>query len=245
MENNPPRGGLLAGLTVSVLFHSLLLWPVAVPRLPGRAEPAPLAATLRPAALPEALPAAPPTPPREAAPAPRRAAVPQRAAAAVAEPLSAAVGVPSPVAPAPATAGESAPSAPAAGAATFAEEVAPDAEGMRRYRIGLAREARGHRRYPPLALERGWTGTAEVEVGVSRQGRARGVLLARSSGHDILDREALAMMSLAAAAVVPPESLRGREFSVRLPVVFDLEDGETVSGKPQTANRASLTAPEK
>jgi hypothetical protein len=32
------------------------------------------------------------------------------------------------------------------------------------------------------------------------------------------------MMSRAAASAVLPDSLRGREFAVRLPVVFDLDD---------------------
>ncbi len=100
----------------------------------------------------------------------------------------------------------------------------PDAEGIRAYRIGLAREARAHRHYPPLARERGWTGTAEVSVDVSREGRARHILLARSSGHDVLDREAVNMMSRAAASAALPDSLRGREFAVSLPVVFDIPD---------------------
>lgn len=107
---------------------------------------------------------------------------------------------------------------------TEAQGGGPDADGIRSYRIGLAREARSHRRYPPLALERGWTGTAEIQVDVSRQGRARQILLARSSGHEILDREAVAMMSHAAASAALPDSLRGQEFAVRLPVVFDLTD---------------------
>jgi protein TonB len=101
----------------------------------------------------------------------------------------------------------------------------PDADGILAYRIGLGREARRHHhRYPPLARERGWTGTAEIEVDVSRQGRPRHILLARSSGHDILDREALAIMTRAAASVALPSSLRGQAFSVRLPVEFELTD---------------------
>ena len=99
-----------------------------------------------------------------------------------------------------------------------------DANGLRSYRIGLAREASSHRSYPPLARERGWSGTAEIEVDVPREGAPRQVVLARSSGHDILDRAALAMMSRAAAAAALPDSLRGRAFAVRLPVVFDLDE---------------------
>lgn len=124
----------------------------------------------------------------------------------------------------PASGIESAAAGEGAAALAAGQAAGPDADGIRVYRIGLAREARSHRRYPPLALERGWTGTAEVQVDVSRQGRARQILLARSSGHEILDREAVAMMSHAAASAALPDSLRGQEFAVRLPVVFDLAD---------------------
>ncbi len=109
-------------------------------------------------------------------------------------------------------------------AAQTGDPVRPDADGIRAYRIGLAREARAHRQYPLLARERGWTGTAEVRVDVSREGQPRQILLARSSGHDILDREAVQMMSRAAASATLPDSLRGRAFAVRLPVVFDIPD---------------------
>ncbi len=100
----------------------------------------------------------------------------------------------------------------------------PDADGIRAYRVSLAREARSHRQYPPLARERGWTGEAEVELDVSRQGRAGHILLARSSGHEILDREALAMMSRAATSAALPPSLHGQAFTVRLSIEFKLAD---------------------
>ncbi len=100
----------------------------------------------------------------------------------------------------------------------------PDADGIRAYRIGLAREARAYKQYPSLARERGWKGTAEVRVDVSQDGQPRQILLARSSGHDILDREAVHLMSRAAASAALPESLRGRAFAVRLPVVFDIPE---------------------
>lgn len=99
-----------------------------------------------------------------------------------------------------------------------------DADGIRAYRIDLARGARAHKRYPGIAQERGWAGTAEIRVAVSREGRLRQILLGRSSGHDVLDREAVEMMSRAAAAAPVPESLRGREFAVSMPVVFALDE---------------------
>lgn len=184
-----------------------------------------MAATLRAAAAPVPAPA---PGPGISAPARKPAAKPvlplgtATGAQAVADTAGPAV----PAAGAPGMASQAATTVPDRGGALASAGAAagPDADGIRVYRIGLAREARSHRRYPPLALERGWTGTAEVQVDVSRQGRARQILLARSSGHEILDREAVAMMSHAAASAALPDSLRGQEFAVRLPVVFDLAD---------------------
>ena len=75
-----------------------------------------------------------------------------------------------------------------------------------------------------MARERGWTGTAEVRVDVSPGGQPWQVLLARSSGHEVLDREAVLLMLNAAATTVLPDSLRGREFAVRMPVTFDIAE---------------------
>jgi protein TonB len=48
--------------------------------------------------------------------------------------------------------------------------------------------------------------------------------LARSSGHEILDKAALDMLRQAAGRAVLPESLRGQNFAVLLPVVFEVEE---------------------
>lgn len=211
--------GLLPALALSIALHGLMLWPDALPRL-ARQAGQPLTATLRASRVAE-----PPAPPAAVKP-----------AAKVATGRSVAAAGPPPQVPPPASEGASAsgpaiagPTAASGGggenpAAASGEPPSLDAEGVRAYRIVLAREARAHRHYPPLARERGWTGTAEVSVDVSREGRARHILLARSSGHDVLDREAVNMMSRAAASAALPDSLRGREFAVRLPVVFDIPE---------------------
>jgi protein TonB len=213
--------GLLPALALSIALHGLMLWPEALPRLALQAG-RPLTATLRAAPAVES-PAAPAVEKTAEKPAPGR--------------VAAALAAPAPNLPPPSGEGGSAsvaavvgPLAPGGGAesrnpaARPGEPAGPDADGLRAYRIVLAREARAHRHYPPLARERGWTGTAEISVDVSREGQARQILLARSSGHEVLDREAVNMMSRAAASAVLPDSLRGREFAVRLPVVFDLDD---------------------
>lgn len=214
----------LPALTFSVVLHFFLFWP-AYPGIARQAGSPPMAATLRAVAAP--VPAVPPGPDRSA-PAGKIATKPalpretMPGAKVVAESVAPAVA--GGEGPGSASGMESVALGRGAAALAAGQAAGLDADGIRSYRIGLAREARSHRRYPPLALERGWTGTAEVQVDVSRQGRARQILLARSSGHEILDREAVAMMSHAAASAALPDSLRGQEFAVRLPVVFDLAD---------------------
>lgn len=214
----------LPALTFSVVLHFFLFWP-AYPGIARQAGSVPMAATLRAAAAP--VPAAAPGP-GISAPSrkPATKPAPPRGAATGIQAVADRTGPAVSAAGAHGMASQAATAVPDRGGAVASAEAAagPDADGIRVYRIGLAREARSHRRYPPLALERGWTGTAEVQVDVSRQGRARQILLARSSGHEILDREAVAMMSHAAASAALPDSLRGQEFAVRLPVVFDLAD---------------------
>lgn len=214
--------GLLPALAFSIVLHSLVLWPAANPRLVPQAGQMPLAATLRAPEMPATTIADERSPRvsggKAASKAVHAAPLPREPGALTVDAAPTASASP-PAMPA-APAGQGIP------AASSGEAAVPDADGLRAYRIGLAREARSHRRYPPLARERGWTGTAEVQVDVSRQGLARQILLARSSGHEILDREALSMMSLAAVSATLPDSLRGRDFAVRLPVVFDLADSQ-------------------
>lgn len=99
----------------------------------------------------------------------------------------------------------------------------PDAAGLRQYRLALAGEARRYRNYPEAAQRAGMAGTAEVRVSVSA-GIAWQTELARSSGYETLDSAALDMLRAAAARTLLPESLRGQEFAVLLPVVFEVEE---------------------
>jgi protein TonB len=223
--------GLLPALALSCVLHVLLLWPDALPRMAQQAGQ-PLTATLRTSAVGHSrAQTAPISPTAQYKPAAKTA--PRQRVTAKSEPEPATLAPPS-----------AAEGTHVSGPAIFdtasvgsdmgnqnrnpvAQEgpaSRPDADGIRAYRIGLAREARAHRQYPYLARERGWTGTAEVRVDVSHDGHPRQVLLASSSGHDILDREAVHMMSRAAASAVLPDSLRGRAFAVRLPVVFDIPE---------------------
>ena len=106
----------------------------------------------------------------------------------------------------------------------LAAGAAVDAAGVRQYRISIATAARRFKRYPALALEKGWRGSAEVEVSVAGNGVPQPPRLTNSSGHELLDEAALTMIARAAHATLVPASLRGRVFAVTLPVEFDIDE---------------------
>jgi protein TonB len=118
---------------------------------------------------------------------------------------------------------------PAATAATSPSATinAADPAAADRYRLALISVASRSKSYPRMAMERGWQGKVEVHVTVSRFGNFRSVSVKTSSGFELLDNEALKIVRQAqrASDLSVPEALRGREFSVDIPVIFDLRTG--------------------
>lgn len=233
-------------VAASLLLHLLLFWPAASPLL-SRDPPAALHATVRQASPPPPT-AAPPQSPASAVARPgsrghdaaaaadesvaRIAVVAPGPPIPVLEP-SKPVSVPPTVESAPkstsARIGQpplvaaSAPASPLGGSLLTAANASGEAvDGLRGYRLAVAGQARRFKRYPAQALASGWEGSADVRLEVGGDGRAHGATLSRSSGHELLDRAALAMIDAGAERARVPESLRGRAFAIVLPVVFNL-----------------------
>lgn len=116
------------------------------------------------------------------------------------------------------------PQPPTAASPRETDERGPNLAGLRQFRLALALEARRYRRYPDLARRAGLAGTVEVRVGIEAGGLRRRAELGRSSGNATLDAAAVEMMQQAVQRAPLPESLRGRDFTVLLPVVFELEE---------------------
>ena len=223
-------------LLSSLVFHLLLLWP-ALPRLPDK-ESLLLQATLRPSPPASAAPA-PSLPPRAEgatpAPAPRppvlvtkQLDLPQpvpvpQAPAIAADPVMPPAPAPALPAATPAT-GTLAAGSPFGALLTQANASGEALDGLRGYRLSVASEARRFKRYPPQAMAAGWAGTAEVRLEVGSDGRPRAATVGRSSGHESLDRAAQTMIDAGALRAPLPEGLRGRNFAVVLPVVFNLDE---------------------
>jgi protein TonB len=103
-------------------------------------------------------------------------------------------------------------------------QVSLDLGPLARYRLALIGAAKQHKRYPPRAIDLGWEGRVDVRLVVGPDGALARLLLQHSSGHDLLDRQALELMRTASALTPVPPALRDREFAVEVPVLYELKD---------------------
>jgi protein TonB len=76
--------------------------------------------------------------------------------------------------------------------------------------------------YPPQARSRGITGTAVIQVTIGRDGGLQRVVLARSSGSELLDAAAVASAQAVGRYPAAPDDLPGASFSFEAGLVFDL-----------------------
>jgi len=236
-------------IVASLVIHVLVLFWSGPPRVLTKDTPSVLHATLRspqpaelvPARPPRAVPPAP-TPATTPVPVPvpsvpkvlksapstleqaRPPSVPQTPAVPAESAAKPATGP----APAPAAATTSAPAGPAGSTSgvllTETTASGETVDSLRVYRIAVATQARRFKRYPAQAMASGWEGSADIRVEVGSDGRPRAASVVRSSGHEPLDRAALAMIDAGALRARLPESLRGKAFAVVLPVFFNLAD---------------------
>lgn len=235
-------------LGISAVLHATLLLVVPWERPTQGITLPPITATLRllssiesgpPAVAPVAPPAVPekarPKVPPVEQPAPSvvKRAGPAIAPAATTRPDSRVVAVvaPSPVAVAPVaptalSAGPAEPAPPPVAVAVAAP--APSAPGpnsresLDRYRQQLTDLFAGRHDYPRLAALRGWEGEVRLRLKVARKGNLLGVALDRSSGFDVLDRHAQALIESFGVLPPLPESLDGNEIQVVVPINYKL-----------------------
>lgn len=229
------RGGhpwLVPAFAISIVFHLFLLWSVPDSE-PEAGRSAPVEATLRPplttiASQTSILPVS--SRAKEATPNPMAPALPATPRVVplppTVEPASAPITdltVDSPVrSDLPPT--QPVPEARAAASLPQVAGPAVSADGLRRYRLALAREAGRYKRYPERAIEAGWSGTAELRVKVMPGQSLPVAELTKSSGHAVLDEAALEMLKRAMPTTPIPASLQARVFSVELPIVFELPE---------------------
>ena len=203
--------------------------PSASPARSPSAAPkpsAPTPGTRELVAVPTAAVVPAETPPRVG---PREAIPPVSSEAAGHLPLSPASGaaaLPSPASNAtPGVTPGAASNAPA-GTASAVGRSAISGDDLRQYRLSLAGAARRFKQYPAQARQRGWEGTVEVALKMSAPSPVPEVSLVSSSGHGVLDEQAVAMLTQAAHVTALPEGLKARDFRLLLPVQFSLESDQ-------------------
>ncbi len=86
----------------------------------------------------------------------------------------------------------------------------------------LTNELAKHKQYPRVAQMRGWQGEPVLELQLDSSGNLVSSKISKSSGFEILDKQALEMAKKATFPV-PPNVLRGRSFTILVPVSFLLE----------------------
>lgn len=158
-----------------------------------------------------------PAQPVPAEPVPVERTKPQ-AAAAAAPPASVAArpSVPVPAA-APVVAAPPPPVPAPAPAKPVVEAVEPSV--LEAYRNSVSQEVMKHMSYPRVAVRRKWEGKTIVEMQLSAEGDVTQLSVAESSGKDVLDEAAVAMVRRSLPLPKPPPGVR----SVRVPVVFRLQ----------------------
>lgn len=238
---------LLWGLLASIALHALVLLAVSVggaPAPPAKtllvltAKLTPLAAATRAPQTPHAEPA-PAQHPVPAKPADVPARTPAAAAVAQttapAEPLAAlepesapAESGPAAPSPKPAATRQASHALQAPGSIPMVEPVAKsgdavDAGTLEQYRLALIVATRRYKRYPAIALEKGLQGRVEVHMVIGANGIVAGTSIKAGSGHEILDNQAIDMLKKGKTTVPIPAGLRGREFSIDVPVIFNLD----------------------
>lgn len=87
----------------------------------------------------------------------------------------------------------------------------------------LANAIAKYKQYPKIAQMRGWQGTVIADLEIGSKGSVVSVKIKKSSTYEVLDNEALEMIKKASPFPTPPESLRGKNFNVLVPISFKLE----------------------
>jgi protein TonB len=233
-------------IAASLLFHAALLFIVSIDRDSARAPsaPGPIVAHLvpqKPVVAPQPVQPVQPEPPKpKPPPAPPKPPVVKPAPVIKPSPIPVPVPKPAPqpsppspaatppappappVAPA-APAGTPAPTAPQP-SATPQPSPGVDPDARQKYALDVATFARRFKRYPRAAIYNNWEGKVVVRVDVKANGLNAAYTVVQSSGHDVLDKQAVEMLQRGRSRAQIPPDLRGREFSIEIPVFYDLKE---------------------
>jgi protein TonB len=242
MYSDPNRAFHYA-VVASIVLHGLLLFGFSQ-RDPAKraAPPAPLIARLAQPPAAEPAPAPPQAEPVKPQPREKRPPATKPSPVAKAEP-KATLPPPAPAAAPAAPVSESAETTPAASSAPSAPPIvaradpapapaspsveAMDTGSLAQYRLLLISMARKYKRYPRVAMDNNWEGDVVVRMVIGANGMISALSIKTSSGHEVLDQQALEMFRKAKPLVQIPAALRGKEFTIELRAIYNLKDQDS------------------
>lgn len=204
--------------TIPQTLQVVLKSAAPIPLPPAEASPAPQPAVPTPTTRTRPVDAAR-TPPVLTRPSSALAARPAPAVRTEAAPTTPAP-LEAPAEPAPR------PPAPALAAAApppLAADEAPDPAQLERYGRSLSSLLARQQNYPRIAALRGWEGEVQLRVTIARKGNIVATQIVRSSGFEVLDQNAVQLVTAAGPLPRPPEHLQNREIQVIVPVHYKLE----------------------
>ena len=102
-----------------------------------------------------------------------------------------------------------------------------DAGSLAQYRLQLISVARKYKRYPRVAMDNNWEGDVVVRMVIGANGMISALSIKTSSGHEVLDQQALEMFKKAKPLVQIPAALRGKEFTIELRAIYNLKDQDS------------------
>ena len=108
-----------------------------------------------------------------------------------------------------------------------AEEVASMDTLVAQWRLQVISAARKYKRYPRVAMDNNWEGDVLVRMVIGADGEIAAISVLASSGHRVLDQQAIDMFRQAKPRVPIPSALRGREFAVELRAIYNLRDQDS------------------
>lgn len=91
------------------------------------------------------------------------------------------------------------------------------------YRRQLNALVAAPRDYPRLAALRGWEGEVRLRLRIARKGNLLAVQLDRSSGFEVLDQHALALLGQYGDFPPLPERWEGSDLQVVIPIHYKLK----------------------
>ncbi|MEQ1600832.1 MAG: TonB family protein [Methylophilaceae bacterium] len=121
------------------------------------------------------------------------------------------------------------PAAPSPATINVSKEEASDATWdaetlWREYGRNLHQLAARYKQYPMVAQRRGWEGKVKVVVRFSAEGKVLSLTVKNPGEHQVLDDEAMAMVKKGLNDLPAPGNLRGRAFTLVIPVDFHLAE---------------------